>query len=37
MEHTELSDTMAASWEVLLYPDEQLKSAAGKNNYNFLN
>ena len=29
MENQQLLDTMAASWEVLLYPDERLKGAAG--------
>ncbi|XP_066929855.1 protein unc-80 homolog [Clytia hemisphaerica] len=28
MDNQQLSDIVAASWEVLLYPDEQLKSAA---------
>ena len=30
MDNFELIDTMAVSWEVLLYPDQPLKAAAGK-------
>jgi len=29
MDNQQLSDTIAASWEVLLYPDEKLTSVAG--------
>lgn len=29
MENQQLTDTISASWEVLLYPDEKLKAAAG--------
>ena len=30
MDNFELIDTMAVSWEVLLYPDQPLKAAAGR-------
>ena len=29
MDNQQLSDIVAASWEVLLYPDENLKAVAG--------
>ena len=37
MDNKQLSDTVAASWEVLLYPDEKLTSVAGTFTVYFIN